>query len=87
MLQDILIKASGLFDVPIKVIIGHSRKRRHCEARFAVVYAARQQRWTLDEIGALLDGRDHSTILHAMERADALARTDAWYAERLAALL
>jgi chromosomal replication initiation ATPase DnaA len=87
MLQDILIKASGLFDVPIKIIIGHSRKRRHCEARFAVIYAARQQRWTLQEIGALLDGRDHTTVMNGLARAAELAQTDAWYAARLAALL
>ena len=87
MLQDILIKASGLFDVPIRLITGYSRVPRHCEARFAVYYAMVSRRWSRHEVGAALGGRDHTTVSWGLARAAELAQADAWYAERLAALL
>ena len=86
-MTDILILASTLFDVPIAIIVGHSRRRRHCQARNAVAYAVRERGWSLQEIGEALDGRDHTTIIYGLRQAERWAAADPWYAAQLAALL
>ena len=67
---------------------GPSRARRIAHARFAVAWALRQHDpdCSFATIGALLGGRDHTTILYAIERAEQLACADADYALRLAGL-
>lgn len=89
MMHDILIKTAELFDVTIAQLCAAGRcKDRVSEARFAAVYAARQlTHYSLQEIGAVLGGRDHTTILYAEQRATALAQSSRWFAERLAQLL
>jgi chromosomal replication initiation ATPase DnaA len=86
-LDTLLVNVAEQFHVPIAVITGASRAQGATQARFALVKVARRSGHTLTAIGALLGGRDHTTIMHAETRADELARTDPWYAERLAALL
>lgn len=58
-MHDILEQASRAFDVPIKLIQSASRRPRYCTARFAVMYALREQGYSLAEIGEVLGNRDH----------------------------
>ena len=85
-MSNLLIKASALFDVPIKAILGDLRHAELVEARSAIAWAAAQQGYRQCVIARALN-RDHSTIDTAIKRAAKRAQTDAWYAERLAALL
>jgi chromosomal replication initiator protein len=89
MMHDILTKTAELFDVTINQLRAPGRcKARVSQARFAAVYAARRlTRYSQTEIGEVLGGRDHTTILNAERQAAALAQADPWFAERLAALL
>ena len=41
-------------------------------ARFAVCLAARRRGFSLAQIGRALGGRDHTTVLHSIRRADSL---------------
>lgn len=86
-MQDILTKASTLFDVTTAQIVGHERLPRYCEARCAVAYAVRERGWSLQEIGRALDGRNHATVLYNIRQASRRAQTDPWFAVQLAALL
>jgi chromosomal replication initiator protein len=86
-MHDILEQASRAFDVPIKLIQSASRRPRYCTARFAVMYALREQGYSLAEIGEVLGNRDHTTIIYGLERAEVLAQTDPWFAQQLASLL
>ena len=81
-MHDILTKASALFDVPIKTIVGRSRIPRHCEARFAVYYAMVARRWSRHEVGAAMNGRDHTTVSWGIERAAELAKERVLVADR-----
>jgi chromosomal replication initiator protein len=75
-----------IFGVTPDELAGPSRARRIAHARFALAWAMRQHDpgRPFAAIGAALGGRDHTTILYAIERAEALARDDADYALRLA---
>lgn len=86
-MQDILDRASALFDVTPAQILSHSRSPRYCEARCAVAYAVRERGWSLQEIGRALDGRNHATIIYNIRQASRRARSDPWFAAQLAALL
>ena len=86
-MQDILTKASTLFDVQILQIVGARRVQRYCRARNAVAYALRERGWSLQEIGAVLGARHHTTVMNSLDQAEDLARHNADYAAQIAALL
>lgn len=85
-MSNLLIKASALFDVPIKLILSELRLAELVEARNAVAWAATQQGFRQCVIGRALN-RNHSTIGYAVRAAAKRAQTDTFYAEQLAALL
>ena len=43
--------------------------------------------WSLEEIGAYFGGRDHSTVLHAVDKVMARAKAEEGVRKELAALL
>ncbi len=58
-------------------IIGPGRDQRHFRARAAVCWLALDLKVaSLTQIGAVLGGRDHSTILSARRRADDMRARD-----------
>lgn len=87
-MNELLRTACTLFGVTPDELCGPSRERRIAYARFAVAWALRKHdpSRSFAAIGAMLGGRNHTTILHAIERAEALARDDADYAHQLAEL-
>jgi chromosomal replication initiation ATPase DnaA len=72
----------------VRLSVPRSSFRVQEYARFAVAWALHKHdpRRSFQSIGEALGGRDHATILHAIERAETLARADAEYALRLAEL-
>jgi chromosomal replication initiator protein len=60
---------SGYFDVKLSQLAGKSRKRQVAEPRQILMFILRTELGIpLTEIGALLGGRDHTTILHGYEK-------------------
>ncbi len=58
-------------------LAGPCRAKKLARGRFAVVWAARRlSRYSLPQIAAALGGRDHSTIISALRRADQLRGED-----------
>lgn len=54
--------------VSVTKILSKTRRADVCLARFAVMFALREKGLTLPAIGRAL-GRDHSTVLHGLNRA------------------
>lgn len=44
-------------------VVGPSRRRRICRARYSIAKTLREEGWSYDEIGEALGGRNHSTII------------------------
>lgn len=61
-----ICKASG---VTRGQLLGSTRKAEVCEARFAAMVAMRNSHLSMPAIGKALGGRDHTTILHGLKRA------------------
>ena len=66
---------------------GEGKSHVLCRPRWAVMLAMRRAGISYPRIGARLGGRDHSTIVQGVRRAEALLETDADFAERFALVL
>lgn len=66
---DLLNIASQASRLSVKTIVGRSRYERHKNVRFAVALIARDFGHSYPQIGRRLGGRDHSTIINAVEKA------------------
>lgn len=66
---DLLNIASQTSRLSVKTITGKSRYERHKNVRFAVAMIAREFGHSYSQIGGRLGGRDHSTIINAVEKA------------------
>ena len=88
-MEELIDAAARLFDVSRQELIGSSRTHEVVLARQAAAWALhkRYPDLTLGQIGELLGGRHHTTIIEAVARAERLARTDQGYARLLQALL
>lgn len=88
MIELIFAVAALVFDVPRAALAGPSRAQHIVAARQAVMLALRKRtRLSLAEIGRLLGGRDHTTVLYGISAAERRCRTDAGYRQAVAALL
>ena len=75
---------SGLSE---KELLGPSRAQRLVSARFMAYWLIRRHcEYTLDRIGRIFGDRDHTTILHGLSRAEALANEDEDFDDRLSQL-
>jgi chromosomal replication initiator protein len=85
---DLVRSASALFEVSIDAIVNGGRHSSVARARFAVAWTAHRRRvGSVSQIGRLLGGRQHSTILWAIGRAEAIRDTDVEFRERTDHLL
>lgn len=86
-MHPILTETAILFNLTAADLTGPGRQRHVAEARQAAAYALRQRTpLSLAAIGAEIGGRDHSTVLWAIEAAERRAVGDVAYALNLAAL-
>jgi chromosomal replication initiator protein len=67
--QAILESVSGYYSVPIPAITGKSRAKQIAEARHVAMYLLREDaELALKQIGLLLGHRDHSTVIHGVQK-------------------
>lgn len=71
-----------VFFVAKEALRNNSRRREVALPRMALMLVATEQNWSSTAIGQKL-GRDHTTILHGIERAQELIRRDKFYAEKV----
>lgn len=88
-MHEIITTAADLFEVSIDELTSASRRLRVTKARHAAAWALRWQYkdLSLSEIGRLLGGRNHTTIMYGIDAAEQRAISDADYALALSALL
>jgi len=84
-IQNLLTTVAEAFGVPIEAIVGSTRRRRIFEARAAVAWLLRQcyPSMGLVEIGDILGGRDHTTVMNALARVEERMADDPTYAALL----
>lgn len=83
----IIHHAADIWNVTPAEIAGRSRFARINAIRGAVITIARElTELSTPQIGVVLGGRDHSTVINAAQRAEQLAQTDPIYALNLATL-
>lgn len=71
--QEILRQVAAYFHLPPKTICGSSRSRNVTYARSITIFLCRKHTaCTFSEIGKHLNGRDHSTIMHAYRKIKSL---------------
>jgi chromosomal replication initiator protein len=89
MIAQLVETAARTFEVPRTALLGRSRRRHIVYARQALAWALRHTHpeLSLSAIGDLLGGRDHTTIIWAIEAAERRAKADPRYAVRLGALV
>lgn len=62
-----LLAVSQLSGFTVDELKGEGRKMPLVHARWAVVHLLSKRGWSAGKIGRLLGGRDHTTILHALD--------------------
>jgi len=73
-----------VFDVTYDELIGRHRKQEKAFARHATCYVFKKvTKYSLEEIGDYLGGRDHSTITHSIKAARNLIDTDKFYKDKV----
>lgn len=69
-ISDIIIAAAKLSKFTPEQIKGGQRHKDLVKARFAVCYVARKKGYSFPVIGRRLGGRDHTTIMNAIDKAE-----------------
>lgn len=76
-LRDIAVAAARHFAVPLSQLRGNSRRKSIVAARGTAMWLARRITGaSLEHIGDYFGGRDHTTVLHACRRTEALTAGD-----------
>ena len=75
------------FHISLIEMKSHRRARYVARPRQVAMYLCKELTpWSLPMIGRHFGGRDHTTVIHAIKRIEALAVLDADFGERVAAL-
>lgn len=85
LVSELIGKASELFDVHRRDILGPYRYNFLMPARFALCKALRNRGMSYPHIGRVLE-RDHSTVIHAIRRADYMIERDTEFADKVRVL-
>jgi chromosomal replication initiator protein len=84
----ILEKVCSTFGVTAGEVRGRTRTARITLARQVTMYLYRQVlELSLKEIGGLLGGKDHTTVLHSLGKIEDLRKTDAEFDDRIRQLV
>ena len=72
------------YDVDEEQVRGQGRKRDLMEARQTAMYLIRRMtNLSLNDIGKEFGDRDHSTILHSLDKVESTMRSDPAFAEKV----
>lgn len=72
------------FQIRRELLISSNRRRKYCDARFICYYVIRENTpLSLQSIGAMFSGRDHSTIIHGIRKCIELSETDHDFHDKL----
>jgi chromosomal replication initiator protein len=75
--DDIIRATSDAFGFPVDEVIGSSRRQPLVQCRQVAMYLCREHTdLSLPKIGALFGGRDHTTVLYALEKVKRVMRSD-----------
>lgn len=76
--QYIINKTAEALELDPAAIISTSRKRKHMDARIVIIglVLSFNPLVTLKVLGAMLGGRDHSTIINARQRFEWMSKKD-----------
>lgn len=81
---DVLTAVSKYFSVGKRSLLGPSRTRPIARPRQILMYLLRRELGLpLEEVGRLVGGRDHTTVMHAVEKITSLASNDVQIREDL----
>ena len=70
-LEDVVRKVAEIKGVPLKILVGPSRRREVVKTRHLAMYLCRElTKNTLSSIGVFFGGRDHTTVLHACSKVE-----------------
>lgn len=81
-IMDFVRVGGELFDVSPEEIMSHRRSRKTVKARYAIQKAMSLRGNSTSGIGRMMD-RDHTTIMHALRKADMWSENDPVYKERI----
>jgi chromosomal replication initiator protein len=86
--NDVQVKVSEFFGVALSDLRGKNRAASVTLARQVAMYLARQlTHASLGELGRAFGGKDHTTVLHAVDKIQALIRKDAEFKKTVDALV
>ncbi|MCP4223620.1 MAG: hypothetical protein GY773_09790 [Actinomycetia bacterium] len=69
-IHHIIAVAARVFNMTADQLCGHIRRKRFIKARHATVAVLREEcDLSYPHLGAIFDGRDHTTMMHAVDRA------------------
>ena len=69
--KDIQSITSGYFNISLSELLSHEKKRKYSYPRQLAMYLCRKYTYlSLQEIGALFEDRDHSTVLYAIKQIE-----------------
>jgi hypothetical protein len=81
--KDVIQAITDEYDVTEEFMVTPSRARRNVDPRMIFCYIMSiKLGWSLVEIGQLLGGRDHTTVMHGRETFRHLYHTEEPYRER-----
>lgn len=83
MKREIINKCAELFDIHPRDLVSNARFGFLMPARFALYKALHMRGWAYSRIGKCLDGRDHTTIIHGVDRATYMMERDPAYAQKV----
>lgn len=85
--QTVITAVASEYEMSTDDLIGPSRARRCVEPRHVTAYLARKLgHRRLTHIARFLGGRDHSTIIHAIQSVEERMRRDESFAHRVQSL-
>ena len=87
MKKQLVDKCCALFCVEPEDLLGPSRFGFLIPARFALYKALSERGWSYAAIGRFVGGRDHTTIIHGVTRAEYMMKRDWRYRAKVNVLI
>lgn len=81
-IQAVAVVSAAEFSVPLDDVVGSSRARKYVIPRHVAMYLARKEGHRLEAIGKYF-GRDHSSVIHAVQNVVNLMDTEDDFRERI----